>query len=161
MIKSLQAILFIICLYSIVSLATILKNHHNLFDSPGLLTRLKIYLTKNIAETSKNSPFPELVERQYPLSVEATTNKVIQAAKELGYQLQSQEAEKLHFTVTSSLFKFVDDVYISIDAIDTADSTEVNNCAINARSQSRKGRADFAANTKNITRLFSRLEKSL
>ena len=63
-----KLIIVALCLISIpivsVSVA-LLTNDLPWTDPPGLVTRLRHYLTTNVAETAKTSSYPELVMREY------------------------------------------------------------------------------------------------
>lgn len=66
--------------------------------------------------------------------------------QEMGGSIQAETADYLAATFTSSIFRFVDDLEIRIDA-------EQN--TIHLRSASRVGRSDLGANRKRVERLKS------
>ena len=150
--------------YFLMGIGTILKNGVSLTQTPGTVTRLKLFLSKNSAETAENSLFPELTPTYITWdTAELTefTKQLIQTAESLGYQFQetngqndqaSRHEKLLHFTTTTKIFKFVDDLYVGI-------SIDDKGFIINAKSSSRTGRADFGANLGNIRKLLDRIEQ--
>ena len=145
--------------YFAIGVATILKNGTTLFASPGILPRLTTFLSTNSAETDQNSLFPELKPRQYSFNQEILNHddvieRIKSSALRLGYELDEDNSTSmdLKFTITTKFLKFIDD--LSIQA-------EINqqSLIINAKSSSRKGRADFGANIANIRRLFEILDQ--
>jgi uncharacterized protein (DUF1499 family) len=154
-IKLLQILISLVLLYLIIGIGTIVKNGTSLFDQPGVIERLKTFLSTNVAETSENAAYPELRTRNYPSTKQVIIEKTIVAATQLGYTLNNQTDGELHFVATTALLKFKDDLYVSISENENGSTT------VNAKSKSRKGRADFGANINNITRLFSQIENSL
>jgi len=149
-------ILLILCVliaaYFLVSLLTILKNGVSLIDEPGLAKRFKLFMTTNIAETSENHSFPELITQTYPMTAEELKQKVIISAESLGWKLtkekehqnDEQSQRSLSYVVTTSLAKFNDDIEITLS------ETKNNATQLNIKSESRVGRADFAANIGHI-----------
>lgn len=157
--------LTLIISYFLMGIGTILKNGTSLTETPGTATRLKLFLSKNSAETAENSPFPELLPKHViwdTAKLNQFTKQLIQTAESLGYQLQETSKQhdqanghekSLHFTITTKTFKFIDDLYINI-------SIEDKGFIINAKSSSRTGRADFGANLGNIRKLFAHIEQT-
>lgn len=164
--KIISIVFLIFCLlamsYLVVGLGTIVKNGTSITDKPGVLPRLKLFFTTNTAATSEQSVFPELQTRHYPL--ENGTNllsfrqQVTKTAKSLGYTLEQNTSndKALHFTITTKLFKFVDDLKITIEE-DSSHNQLI--LIVNADSSSRTGRADFGANIANITNFFDSLDQ--
>jgi len=152
--------------YFLVSIGTILKNGTSLTQAPGTVTRLKLFLSKNSAETAENSPFPELLPQHFTWNTAELgqfNQKIVETAESLGYQIQdnnetlehtSEYEQLLHFTITTKTFKFIDDLYIGINIDDE------NGFVVNAKSSSRTGRADFGANIANIRNFFDRLKQT-
>ena len=159
--KILAAILLIACAYAGISIATVLKNGVSLMDTPGIIPRLKIFLSKHRAETTSNAIFPELETPIYRASVNDVMTIVEHVAKKRGWstaqESQSSHTEKntLHFIVTTALMRFKDDIAITVESIDT------NRVTVHIRSESRVGKADFGANLSHVTKLISELDLQL
>ena len=75
------------------------------------------------------------------IAANAVSAKIKTAVQSLGGQLQKEEGDYLAFTFSSTLFGFVDDVEVRIDA---------DNNALHLRSASRVGYSDLDANKKRI-----------
>jgi len=158
------ALIILVSAYFIIGFGTIIKNGTSVTNKPGTMARLKLFFSTNTAETQNASTFPELQPRQYSIPASdshTVSEKIISVAESLGYEyIESKSTNNaLHFTITTSLFKFVDDLIlrITINKSDT-DTAEVT---INAISQSRTGRADFGANVANIVKFFTLLDNRL
>ncbi len=125
--------------------------------SPGPMVRLSMYLSHNDVSTSPDSTFPERITRHYKLPSQQLLAKAKQAVEQLGWQLQSldDESGKLHAVVTSSLFKYKDDVYISVSAI--AEDT----VALDIRAVSRKGKGDLGTNTRHIMVFYKMMDDQI
>ena len=158
--------LILVLSYFLIGIGTILKNGTSLTQSPGTVARLKLFLSKNSAETDENSLFLELLPKYFTWNTDELnqfTQQLIKTAESLDYQFQetsekleqaSEYEQLLHFTTASKTFNFIDDLYIGIN-IDAE-----NGFIVNAKSSSRTGRADFGANIANIRKLFERLEQT-
>lgn len=155
--------------YLVIGIATIIKNDTSVTTEPGISSRLTLFLTSNSAYTSEDSAFPELQTRHYSLNdsptdltkkdIEKFSELIKEVASHLGYELDNgtQSSNTLHFTVSTRLFKFVDDLKITIES-DPSSTGIVN---VNAESSSRTGTADFGANVANIRNFFHALESTL
>ena len=121
---------------------------------PGPMARLSMYLSHNDVSTSTDTTFPELITRQYELPAQHVLNQVKQAVEKLGWQLEKLDVEsgELHAVVTSDLFKYRDDVYITASVM-TGDKSELN-----IRSVSRTGKGDLGTNTRHIMDMYSTLD---
>ena len=153
------AFIILVSTYFIVGLGTIIKNGTSITNKPGTITRLKLFFSTNTAKTDEASSFPELKPQRYTLQkteINILFEKIILAAESLGYEFIKNKSDErtLHFTITTPLFKFVDDLTINIDI-------ENNEAVVNALSQSRSGRADFGANIANIRNFFAILDDKL
>ncbi len=137
----------------LVIFATILKNHAPLFDTPGPLKRLAVYLTTNTAITSDNHPFPELRTPVYPVGPDELYTAVKDAAISLGWSIiDSSDVEwRLHMEAKTQFLLFMDDVKVEIEPLEAAEGETIT--ALNIHSHSRTGSADFAANADHIQQL--------
>ena len=71
----------------IVLLATLVRNAPALLAPPGLAERLRVYLTRNVAELSPDARFPELVSPRLPMPPDQALDEVRNAMRALGWQL--------------------------------------------------------------------------
>ena len=140
-----------------------MKNGTSLMDKPGTLPRLKLFFSTNTASTSEQPTFPELKTKRYPIennnNFDNFIEKVKTSVKSLGYEFQenSSDDKTLHFTITTALFKFVDDLKITLKLEEHQNQTIV---IVNAESSSRTGRADFGANVANIQKFYTVLDNA-
>lgn len=81
----------------------------------------------------------------YPVGPDIWLN-MKQAIIQVGGQIERQEAEYMHATFTSSIFRFIDDVELRLDR---------DNNVIHIRSASRVGRSDLGVNKKRVEKIRS------
>ena len=92
-------------------------NHLPMDDPPGSFVRLNTYLNTHVAETIEGSPFPELRPRSYTLPADALFAKGKEAIARLPrWEIveSKDDTRQLHAVVTSGLFRFKDDVTVSV-----------------------------------------------
>jgi hypothetical protein len=111
----------IIAVVVLLILATLLKNHAPLFDTPGPLKRLAVYFTTNTASTSDNHPFPELRTPVYTVGAAELYRDVKDAAISLGWSIiDSNDVEwRLDMVAKTHFLLFMDDVKVEIEPLDT------------------------------------------
>ncbi len=121
-------------------------NRPPLLDPPGARQRLVTYLTTNVAETAKESPFPELELPLFEVPPAALLKAAERACRQLGWEVSAVEAGELQLkaVVTTTLLRFRDDV-----AVRAAPHGE-GGSALHIRAVSRVGRGDLAANARHI-----------
>ncbi len=132
------------------------QNHLPLDDPPGSFVRLYVYLNTHVAETIEGSPFPELRPRTYTLAADPLFAKVKDAIKLLPrWEIveAAEDARQLHAVVTSSLFRFKDDVTVSV--VPQPGGQPV----VTARAVSRVGKGDLGTNTRHLLDLYDALEQ--
>jgi hypothetical protein len=153
----------VLVLVVLVIFATILKNHAPLFDTPGPLKRLAVYLTTNTAATSDNHPFPELRTPVYPVGPDELYTAVKDAAISLGWSIiDSSDVEwRLHMVAKTHFLLFMDDVKVEIEPLEAAEGATATRTALNIHSHSRIGSADFAANADHIQQLVKAVNKRI
>lgn len=136
--------------------AALFVNRVPLTAPPGIAERLALYLTRNVAQVSPQSRFPELRSPRYRLPAGELTVIVATLATRLGYQEVSIDdtRRRVSAVAVSSLFGFRDDLEVVVQA--DGDST-----VLLARSASRRGRADFGANQDHLRRLLQALDEHL
>ncbi len=149
--KIIYAVLTLIALYVLVSLGTIIKNNPSLTANPGLMQRLKLFLSTNRAETADQPVFPELITPSYQIPEQQLHSSLVDAGKALGWEVVENSAHDIAFVMTTRVFRFKDDITVDIEAINGTSNLKII-------SQSRTGRADFAANLNNILSLKKQLE---
>ena len=126
-----------------------------LTDPPGIVDRLKTYLTTNVAETSSHSEYRELRERHYKLPPDDMLNRVQEAINALHWKINAVDPRQriVRATVTTELFGFEDDLSVTIHPRHNQSSR------LAIRSSSRVGMADLGANTGHILKFISTLEQ--
>ena len=129
----------------------LLLNRPPLFSPPGPVERLRTYLTTNIAETRPDHVFPELRTPLVPANPERTQQAVATAMRALGWQEIRAGQGEVRAVVVSALLRFRDDVTVQLEA--TAGGT-----LLQARSASRIGKGDLAANGRHLRELFAQVE---
>ena len=130
----------------------LLLNRPPLLSPPGPLERLKAYLTTNVAETRLNHEFLELRPPLVQADKMQTTDAVVRAMSSLGWtEIQATEGE-VRAIVVSPLFRFRDDVTVRLEQAD-------GGTLLHARSASRIGKGDLAANARHLLDLFAETER--
>jgi len=117
--------------------------------SPGPLTRLKTYISTHVARTNEQHPFPELRTLHISTSAQRLRQRLPDIITKLGWTREPQEdGDSIHAVVTTALFKYRDDVYI------TPRSLPDGGTAVDVESVSRVGHGDLGANTRHILDLY-------
>lgn len=127
-------------------------NRPPLLSPPGPLERLRTYLTSNVAETRSDHVFPELRPRLVPLDIQQTQAAVLASMRSLGWREIRVVDGRTAAVVVSPLFGFRDDLSVRLEKAASA-------TLLNARSTSRIGKGDLAANTRHLQRLFAEVER--
>ena len=125
----------------------LLLNRPPLLPPPGPLERLKTYLSTNVAETRPNHELPELRPPLVPASLEETQDAVLAVMRSLRWREIRAVAGEIRAVVVSPLFRFRDDVTVRLES--TSGGT-----LLEARSASRIGKGDLAANARHLRALF-------
>ena len=146
----LQIIILIILLLVAASGYALWANKLPWKEPPGYLTRLSIYLSRNVAETSDQAILPELRTKTLPVEAGQFLDEVTKHVIALGWQLQSVDADKLELTATATTrwLNFTDDIIIRLEPLSERETR------VHIRSTSRIGRADYGANLGRILRLY-------
>ncbi len=132
-------------------------NHLPMNDSPGSFIRYYTYLNTHVAETIDGSPFPELRPRSYALPADELFGKVkstIGGMPHWEIVESKDDVRQLHAVVTTPLFRFKDDVTVSVVP------QPGGKPAVMVRSVSRVGQGDLGANTRHVMDLYDALEKA-
>jgi uncharacterized protein (DUF1499 family) len=145
-------IVFLLALPFLLLAGGLLLNRPPLLAPPGPVERLKTYLTTNVAETQEGDVFPELRSPLFATEPKATQDAVLAAMRSLGWrEVQAIDGE-VRAVAVSALFRFRDDVTVRLEA--TGGGT-----LLHARSASRIGKGDLAANAKHLRLLFAQVER--
>lgn len=137
----------------VIVFLVLMSNQANLNQAPGLKQRLKIFLTTHKAEISREPILPELQSPKFALSQSQLFEKLPAVIESLGWEIKLSDNTNYLFeaVVSTPLFGFKDDVDISILA-------DEEGSYLYASSRSRKGRADFAANSHHLQKLLQQLQ---
>lgn len=151
MMAFLKFISIIVILVIGVSYFVLHRNGANLFEPPGVTKRLGVFLSVNSASTSEDPYFEELRTPVFNLNQEELYNLVLNAATESGWGVIANDKDSLNvnFVVSSPMFLFEDDVFVQVSAVGDKQSS------LFIKSSSRKGSADFAANSGHIQKLIN------
>lgn len=154
----LKTVLLIGCLLAIplvLVISAFVQNDLPWQGPPGPLARLVHYLNNNDIKTEQDSVYPELRTHHYMQSENVLFDEIKRIARDLGWEIIEADRKllSLHARVVSKLWKFTDDVYVSIDV------DEESGNAVNIRSKSRIGKGDLGTNTKHIRDLYSALDQ--
>jgi len=145
---SMKWIVLIVALPFVLLIGGLLLNNPPLLSPPGPAARLKTYLGTNIAQTRPDHPFAELRTPLVPADQQTTQAAVLAAMESLEWREIGDEAGELKAVVVSPLLRFRDDVTVRLES--TKDGT-----LLHARSASRLGRGDLAANAQHLQALFA------
>ena len=130
----------------------LLLNRPPMLAPPGPMERLTTYLTTNVAETREGHVFPELRPPLFAAEAEATQDAVVRAMRSLGWQEIQETEGEVRAVVVSALFRFRDDVTVRTEATE-------GGTLLHARSASRVGKGDLAANARHLLALFAQVER--
>ena len=136
---------------------TLYKNGANLSQSPGMVKRLGVFFSVNVASTSDSPDFEELRTPVFDMDTKDLYQRVLNAGSDIGWEIVSKDdgEQSVKFIVRSSLFSFKDDVSVQVKTI----SSQQSSLFIKSRSQ--KGKADFAANSGHIQKLVNYLNDDI
>lgn len=137
----------------VIIFLTLMFNKANLSEAPGIVARLKLFLTFNQAEIDRSADLPELESPSFQESPEQLFNRLIDIVNSLGWEVLQTDHKKniLQAVVTTPIWRFKDDMIISV-------ISEDEGCYIYAHSRSRKGTGDLAANSHHLQKLLKKLK---
>jgi uncharacterized protein (DUF1499 family) len=135
---------------SLLAVGTVLSNRPPIFDPPGPLTRLRIYLTTHVAQTQIDHPRAELRPLRLELSEQEAMALVKYAMIRLRWRDIKEDEQGIRALVKTRWLGFLDDVSVTLEPATTGVLVQV-------RSASRMGRGDFAANTRHVLDLYETL----
>ena len=156
--KIILIILIVLIIPITLAIGAFMQNRLPWADTPGFSKRLRTYLTTNIAETSINPGSPELLMRDYPLQQDSILPIIEKAMLSLGWDIlvSNKTKQSIHAVVTTPLWRFKDDVVVTLQPVSGNDGTGVS-----VRASARVGRGDFGANTRHILDLYSVIENEI
>lgn len=113
--------------------------------------------TTNVAETTAGAADPRLRPLELARPLDDAAALIVAAAADLPRwehlgRAEADGAVRLSFTRTTRIFRFVDDVTVSIEDRGTVR-------VVHARSASRVGRGDLGQNPRNIAELFAAVRR--
>lgn len=149
------SLIIVVLLPVLLMVAALLLNRVPLLTAPGIGTRLRTYLGRNVAELRPDSIFPELRPQTYPVTSAHLCEEIPQALDRLGWPWQADGDCRYSAIVTTPLFRFKDDLTIGVTAVGSGSSH------LKVRSQSRLSTGDFGANTRHILALTRAIEAQL
>jgi uncharacterized protein (DUF1499 family) len=128
----------------------LLLNRPPLLAPPGPAERLKRYFTTNVAETRERHLFSESRPPLFATEAKETRDAAVAAMRSLRWREIQMIEEEVRAVVVSTLFRFRDDVIVWTEA--TEEGT-----LLHARSASRVGKGDLAANAGHLQALFAKV----
>ena len=133
---------------------TLYQNEANLFQEPGIVKRLAVFLTTNTAATADDHSLKELRTPVFNANAEQLYKRVIYAASELGWDIIASDSDNQNANMVSHsrFFLFEDDIYVQVKFVD------MDHSSLYIQSSSRKGSADFASNSGNIQTLINKIK---
>jgi uncharacterized protein (DUF1499 family) len=158
-------ILFLVIAVCLLVSLTLFRNQAHVFTRPGVVERLKVYLTQNSAQTTEQPLFPELRSGDFQASAQTLYSAVQSALLRLGWTFSLLDENhqgdeyRIHAVVVTTLFKFKDDVVILIHHQRCQHGHLYS--MLDISSKSRIGKADFAANAGHIQRLLQQVRREL
>ena len=123
----------------------------------GVLISGLIWPRINDVKTGDTPEYPDLQPQKFGVSVVRAFDASLATARDLGWEIvhESREAGEIEAVDTSRIFRFKDDVTITIKP-GTGES-----CSVYVHSRSRVGKGDLGANARRIIRFQTELAKRL
>lgn len=143
----------LLCIPLVLVMGAFVQNDLPWNDPPGVFKRLQQYATKNVAETTEKSIYPELILREYDLPAEELFKRLQASVNMLGWEITGHRDETYSIiaVVTTPLRGYKDDVLIRLLPLPD------NRNQIYVRSSSREGHGDLGTNTRHILDLYQQL----
>lgn len=137
--------------------SSLMGNEARLLGPPGVGARLRTYLSTNVAETIDGSAFPELRPRRYPdLTPDELFPRVEEAVRALPRSRVRERHPHTHWlraVIRTRVLRHRHDLVVWVEA------DPAGGAVLKARSASRVGRGDLAANVRHILDLYERLDR--
>jgi len=150
-----MVIWLILSLPVVIFFLVLLGNQANLSQAPGPVKRIKLFSTTNTAEISPESYLPELKAPIVNLSPDELFDRLTTGIQTFGWEIVASDKANhtIHLVVTTSLWKFKDDIRVTVIKHD-------NGSSLYAISQSRLGSGDLAANSHHLQMLLGLLPEA-
>ena len=147
-------VIALLCIPLVLVVGAFIQNDLPWNDPPGIFERLHQYITTNVAETSAESTYPELILREYHLPTEELFKMLQASVNQMGWEITGHRDEKytILVVVTTPLRGYKDDVLIRLLPLSE------NRNQLYIRSSSRKGHGDLGTNTRHILDLYQQLD---
>ena len=148
-------IIVVLVIIPAVIVGALLANKAPLFEPPGVMTRLGLYLRTNVAETGPEPVLPELAPLLLHADASTAMHTLAQVVRELGWHPVSvdEKGAQMRAVVVSPVLRFSDDIHLRLLAR-SAERVELM-----VRSSSRVGRGDLGANAHHIMILRDALRR--
>ena len=152
--KIILLVIALLCIPLALVMGAFIQNDLPWNDPPGVFKRLQQYATTNVAETTVESTYPELVLRAYDFPAEQLFKLLQVSVDRLGWEIAGHGDEKYSImaVVTTPLRGYMDDVLIRLLPLSD------NRFHLYIRSSSREGHGDLGTNTRHILDLYQQLE---
>lgn len=150
-----MVIWLILSLPVVIFFLVLLSNQANLSQAPGPVKRIKLFSTTNTAEISPDSYLPELRAPVLHISPDELFDLLTTGIQSFGWEIVASDKTSLtlQLVVTTSLWKFKDDIHITV-------IKQEHGSSLHAVSQSRLGRGDLAANSHHLQMLLGLLAEA-
>ena len=150
-----KLVIFVFILISGFLFFTLYQNDANLFQEPGIVKRLAVFLTTSTAATADDHPLKELRTPVFNANAERLYKRVIFSASELGWDIIASDSDNqnVNMVAHSRLFLFEDEIFVQVKLVD------MDHSSLYIRSSSRKGSVDFASNSGNIQALINKIKQ--
>jgi hypothetical protein len=135
----------------------LIRNRLAWSDPPGFRERLSIYLNQHVAETADDPILPELKSRISKTAPSVLYETALNAVTDLGWEIASQDStnHEIHAVVTTSLWKFKDDVTIRLE------EAPGGGTRLYVKSKSRVGKGDLGTNLRHVLDLCERVWQTM
>ncbi len=152
--KIILLVITLLCIPLALVMGAFIQNDLPWNDSPGVFKRLQQYTTTNVAETTAESIYPELILREYDHPADELFKILQGSVNKLGWEVVDHydETYSIIAVVMTPLRGYKDDVLIRLLPL----SDNRNHLYI--RSNSREGHGDLGTNTRHILDLYQQLE---
>lgn len=152
----LNLLVFFLTGLSLLIIGALILNELPMKAPPGLLERMRTYLTRNVAQTRRQHRFPELELPVYRMAPGPLFARLERAVEILGWELVESDNQEfhLHAVAESRLWRFRDDVEVRLVAGD-------HGTEIHIRASSRVGKGDLGTNTRHILNLLRCLDRTI
>lgn len=153
-------VVFLLAVFVLVVIS-LLRNDAPLLQQPGLVKRLAVYFTTNVAQTSDTHPFPELRTDVFAIDADNLYLAVLDTLNDLRWDITASDDTEHRVTVvvTTPILLFKDDMVINIRTLECQNDAIIT--ALDIRSSSRIGKGDLGANAGHIQKLVQAVRERM